>query len=78
MKIIVHSFFLSDVEDPEIYAAGPILEFEKTEKGQWLHEHSELQMTYDIINDPMVMGYKVYLTAWLNEQDLTYYNLKWS
>lgn len=78
MKIPVHSFLLSDVEDPEIYAAGPIIEFEKTELGQWLHERSELQMTYDIINDPMVMGYRVVLFAWLSEQDLTYYQLKWS
>lgn len=77
MKILVHSFLLSDVEDPEIYAAEPILAFERTEKGQWLHDHSELQMTYDILNDPTVMGYRVVLHAWLNEQDLTFYNLKW-
>ncbi len=77
-KITVHSFFLSDVEDPEIYAAGPILEFEKTELGRWLNEHSELQMTYDIINDPIIMGYRVNLHAWLSEQDLTFYKLKWS
>jgi len=77
-KIIVHSFLLSDSEDPEIYAADPILAFNETEKGQWLYEHSEIQMTYDILNDPMVMGYRVILHAWLSEQDLTYYNLKWS
>lgn len=77
-KILVHSFLLSDTEDPEIFAAEPILEFEQTERGQWLHEHSELQMTYDILNDPMVMGYRVLLHAWLSDEDLTFYNLKWS
>lgn len=77
-KITVHSFFLSDVEDPEIYAAGPIIEFGQTELGQWLHERSELQMTYDIINDPIVMGYRVVLFAWLSDEDLTFYKLKWS
>ena len=78
MRVHVHSFFLGDVEDPEIYAAGPILEFEKTELGQWLHAHSELQMTYDILNDAMIMGYKVNLHAWLSDEDLTFYKLKWS
>ena len=77
MKLLVHSFLLSDVEDPEIYAAEPILAFEKTEKGRWLLEHSELEMTYDIVNDAIIMGYRVNLHAWLSEQDLTYYKLKW-
>jgi hypothetical protein len=37
---------MGDVEDPELYAAAPIIEWEKSEKGQWLHEHSRQQMEY--------------------------------
>ena len=78
MKVLVHKFNLGDVEDPEIYAAEPILEFERTEQGQWLVENSYKQMTYDIVADPSTFAYKVVLHAWLNEKDLTFYKLKWS
>jgi hypothetical protein len=77
MRILVHSFLLGDVDDPEIYAAEPILEFERSEKGQWLTKHSYQQMTYDVLTDYQTYGYRVVLHAWLNEQDLTYYTLKW-
>ena len=78
MRILVNTMFMGDVEDPEIYAAEPILAFEKTEKGQWLHEHSYRQMEYNILPDQATYGYKIGIFAWLNERDLTYYNLKWS
>ena len=76
-KILVHKFNMGDVEDPELYAAGPILSFEKTDKGQWLHNHSVEQMAYDIVTDFDTYGYKCLIHAWLEEKDLTYYQLKW-
>lgn len=78
MKVLVHKFSLGDVEDPEIYAAEPILAFERTELGQWLVENSYKQMTYDIVADPSTFAYKVVIHAWLRERDLTFYKLKWS
>ena len=78
LKLLVHKIALGDVEDPEIYAADPILKFEKTEKGQWLHAHSCEQMTFNIYPNPETYGFVVVIHAWLNEKDLTYYNLKWS
>ena len=78
MRILVHRFHLGDVEDPEIYAAEPILEFKQTERGQWLQENSYEQLSYNIYPDYETYGYKVVIHAWLNDQDLTFYNLKWS
>lgn len=78
MKLVVHKFIMGDVEDPEIYAADPIIDFERSEKGRWLHTHSEQQMEFEIVPDPHVYGYTVHILAWLNDKDLTYYNLKWS
>jgi len=77
MKVLVHNFLLGDVEDPEIYAAEPILKFERTERGQWLVENSYKEMSYDIVADPSTFAYKVVLHAWLSEQNLTFYTLKW-
>jgi len=78
MKLLVHKINLGDVEDPEIYAAGPIIDWEKTEKGQWLHEHSYQQMMFDITPGSYSnYGYTVNIHAWLEPKNLTYYKLKW-
>ena len=73
----VHKFRLGDVEDPEIYAAAPIMEWEKSEKGKWLKEHSKQQMEYIVRPNQDTYGWMVIIFAWLEEQDITYYRLKW-
>lgn len=77
MKIQVHKFNMGDVEDPELYAAFPLHEFETSEKGQWLKEHSTEQMWYDIGMCRDTYGYKCTIFANLAEHDLTFFNLKW-
>lgn len=77
MKTLVHSFGIGDVEDPEIYSAAPILDFEKSEKGQWLKERAVEQMSYTIGVDPYSYGYRCSIWAVLKEEDLVFYRLKW-
>ena len=77
LKIIVHKIPMGDVEDPELYAAAPILEWEKSEKGRWLHTNSKRQMEYIVRPNEETYGYIVIIFAWLEEQDLTYFKLKW-
>ena len=78
MKVLVHKFNMGDVEDPELYAAQPIHDFELSEKGQWLKDHSTEQMVFNIEMDYDTYGYKCVIHAWLEEKDLTFYNLKWT
>lgn len=75
--IVFHSFFLSDVEDPEIYAAQPIWQWEQTEFGQWCKEHSVEQVSYRIVVDHDQFGYRVDLYSTLTEQDYIFFKLKW-
>ena len=77
LKHVVHSILIGDVEDPELYAAAPILEWEKTEKGRWLMANSYKQMEYKVVSDPSAYSYRVVLYAWLTEEDFTFYQLKW-
>ena len=77
MKIQVHKFNMGDVEDPELYAAFPIHEFETSDKGIWLKEHSTEQMWYDIGMCRETYGYKCTIFADLVDQDITFFNLKW-
>ena len=37
IRTLLHEFRLGDVEDPEIYAAQPIWEWQQTEAGAWFN-----------------------------------------
>jgi hypothetical protein len=67
---------MGDVEDPEIYAAEPILKWQSTEQGQWVMSHCA-DPAYQIGPDPHYMGYKITLYGDLNDQDAVFHELKW-
>ena len=77
MKVIVHTIEMGDVEDPEIYAAEPIIKFENTDKGRWLMANSYKQLEFTIQPNSRTYGYKISIWSYLTEKDLTYYSLKW-
>jgi len=77
MKYIVHTIEMGDVEDPEIYAAAPIIDFERSEKGRWLMANSYKQLEFTIHPNERTYGWKILIWSYLNEQDLTFYSLKW-
>ena len=37
---VVYQFKIGDVEDPEIYAAEPLWQWQQSEAGKWIMEHS--------------------------------------
>jgi hypothetical protein len=74
--VLFHEFRLGDVEDPEIYAAGPILDWEKTDAGQWVMAHAQ-DPTFHINTDYETYGYKVSITGKLEERDEVYFRLKY-
>lgn len=79
MKVLVASLPMQDNDDPEIFAAEPILDWQRTEAGQWVINHSIGKPTYNIQADTDTwMGYTVNITADLSEEDLSYWLLKWS
>ncbi len=75
-RILFHSFSMGDVEDPEIYAAHPISEWQQTEQGQWVMEHCA-DPTYNIGPDPALMGYRITLWGELKDEDAVFHELKW-
>lgn len=76
--VLVHSFILSDVDDPEIYAAGPIWDWQHSEQGQWVLEHAVNEPWYTIDVDFAAYGYRCRIVARLSEQDQTFFKLKWN
>lgn len=74
---VVHSFRVNDAEDPDLYAAGPMIDWEKTEKGKWIMEHSAPTPTWHKQIDHVTWGYKYNIKAYLSPKQLTYYKLKY-
>lgn len=71
----IHQLRISDVEDPELYAAHPIWEWQQTEKGVWVMAHT-YEPTFHIIADPITYGYLISITAHVTPKRWTEYCLR--
>jgi len=76
-KITLHTFTMGDVDDPYLYAAFPISEWQKTEHGQWVMEHAIGESTFYCNADANTYGVRVDIVGELSDQDLTYFKLRW-
>jgi hypothetical protein len=76
-KIVVHNFIISDVDDPDIYAAGPLYDWERSEAGQFIMKHSVDTPEWHKQIDPMLMGYRYAIVAELETKKLSEFYLKW-
>jgi hypothetical protein len=76
-KIVVHKFNLSDVEDPDIYAAGPMFDWERSEAGQFVMKHAVDTPVWHKHMDPMFMGYRFIIVAELEAKKLSEFYLRW-
>lgn len=75
-KVVVHTFLLGDVEDPELYAAEPILNWQQTPAGKFVMEHAVETPVFKSQLDYQNYGYKYAIIAILEEKKLTEYYLK--
>ncbi len=76
-EVIVHHFSMGDVEDPDLYAAQPLFEWEKSDAGQWVMKNAADTPTWHRIADPMSYGYKYQIRAKLMGPALTEWLLKY-
>lgn len=76
-KVVVHRFNLGDVDDPEIYAAGPLYDWEKSDAGQFVMEHSITKPTFQRHIDYASLGYSYIILAELEKKKLSEFYLRW-
>jgi hypothetical protein len=76
-QIIVHRFRMGDVEDPDLYAAQPLIEWQNSEVGKWIMEHSVETPMWHRQADVASYGYQYAVEAWLKGSDHTFWQLKW-
>jgi len=77
MKIVVLEFTMGDVEDPDLWAAEPIWNWQQSDAGKWVMEHASDTPVWHRGADMHSYGHKYRVVADLKEEDATYYNLKW-
>ena len=75
-QITFHSFTMGDVDDPDIYVAQPIWEWQQTEPGQWVMLHCK-DPRYSIGPDGASWGHRVRLYGELEDKDAMFWQLKW-
>jgi len=76
-KVVVHRFNMSDVEDPDLYAAQPLYEWQQSEAGQFVMEHAINQPEWQKHMDAMFMGYRFIVIAELEKKKLSEFYLRW-
>lgn len=75
-KVTFHTFVMGDVDDPDIYVAQPIYEWQQTEPGQWVMAHCA-DPRYTFHPDGHTWGHRVILYGELADHDATFWQLKW-
>jgi hypothetical protein len=76
-KITVVKFKIADNDDPWLYAAQPIWNWEQSEQGKWVMNHSTTTPEFNVFPCQDTYGYDVTILATLSDQDLTFFKLKW-
>jgi len=76
-RIVLHTFRMGDVEDPYLYAAFPISEWQKTEHGAWCMKHVQGESEFWCNPDPVSLGYRVAIYGDLLDKDAVFHELKW-
>ena len=73
---VVHTFALSDVDDPDIYAAEPIWEWQQSEAGKWVMKNAYDKPSWHRQMDYMLYGYNYQIRAELTPEQITFFELK--
>jgi hypothetical protein len=75
-KVVVHRFRMGDVEDPDLYAAQPIHEWEQSDAGKFVMENAVDTPEWHRQLDPMSYGHQYAIVAELEKKKLSEFYLR--
>jgi hypothetical protein len=75
--VVVHRFKLGDVEDPDLYAAEPLWQWQQSEMGKWVMERAVDTPEWHRQMDLMQYHMQYAVVAKLKDVDYTFWTLKW-
>jgi hypothetical protein len=76
-KVVVHRFKVGDVEDPDLYAAQPLWEWEKSEQGQYIMANAVDKPEWKRNINHMLSAYEYVIIAKLEKKKLSEFYLRW-
>jgi hypothetical protein len=68
---------MGDVEDPDLYAAEPLWEWQQSEMGQWVMDRAVDTPEWHRQMDSMQYHMQYAVVAKLKDIDYTFWTLKW-
>lgn len=74
---LVHTITMGDVEDPDLFVASPIYDWQQTESGKFIMEKSNPAPTWRRHIAMNTYGVVYTITATLKDEDYTYWSLKY-
>ena len=75
--VCVHEIRMGDVEDPDLYVAQPIYEWQESDAGKFIMEYAVEKPYWTRQADISSYGHLYRIMARLSEQDQTFWKLKW-
>jgi len=76
LTVVCHKIRMGDVEDPDLFVAEPIWQWQQTEMGKWVMENAVQEPLWQrTINDSY--GWTYSITAKLSPKNYTYWWIKW-
>jgi len=74
--VCVHQIRMGDVEDPDLYVAQPIYEWQESDAGKFIMEHAVEKPYWTRQIDQYNYGYRYAIVARMREPDQTFFKLK--
>jgi hypothetical protein len=68
---------MGDVEDPDLYAAQPLWEWQNSEMGKWVMSNACQTPSWHRTVDPHTYGYAYSIQAELSPKNYTYWWFRW-
>ena len=74
--VVVHRFQMGDVDDPDLYAAQPLWEWQHSPAGEFVMKNAIETPIWKRQHDPMNWGYTFVVIARIEKKKLAEYYLK--
>ena len=75
-EVVVHRFRMGDVEDPDLYAAQPLWEWQESEAGKFVMEHAVETPIWHRQADLQNYGHQYVIVAELEKKKLSEFYLR--
>lgn len=76
-RAVVHTFQMSDVDDPDLYAADPLWRWQESDPGQFVMQHAVETPEWHRQNDFTHLGWRYVIIAKLEKKKLSEFYLRW-